>query len=123
MFTLRFKASAIRPTTPKQLGAITVRKLMVAGIQARVEQRGCFSDASVDPTDARKATVRRFGRSDRSRLVARADITPDERGRWCATGSVRDLHWSWARIRILGEVEARPDRTITAVGRHVAGSY
>ena len=37
-------------------------------------------DASVDPTDARKATVRRFGRSDRSRLIPRHEITPDERG-------------------------------------------
>src|SRR5262249_49944853 len=46
MFTLQFKASAIRPTTPTR-----ARRL---------------ADASVDPTDARKATVRRFGRSDRS---------------------------------------------------------
>src|SRR5262249_796704 len=31
-----------------------------------VESRSDFPDASVDHTDARKATVRRFGRSDRS---------------------------------------------------------
>jgi hypothetical protein len=62
-----------------------------------------------------------FGRSDRSRLVPRDDINADERGRWCATRSVRDRHWSWAQIRILGEAEARPARTITAVGRDVVG--
>jgi hypothetical protein len=36
---------------------------------------------------------------------------------------MRDRHWSWARIRILGEVEAQLDRTITALERDVAGSY
>src|SRR5215469_12221155 len=35
---------------------------------------------SVDPTDARKATVRRFGRSDRSRLRPGDAITLEERG-------------------------------------------
>jgi hypothetical protein len=30
-----------------------------------VSQHRALADASVDPTDARKATVRRFGRSDR----------------------------------------------------------
>jgi hypothetical protein len=39
-----------------------------------------LSDASVDPTDARKATVRRFGRSDQSRIIPGDDIIPDERG-------------------------------------------
>jgi hypothetical protein len=43
-------------------------------------------------------------------------------GRWSATGSVRDRHQYWAWIRILGDVEARPDLTITAVGWDVAGS-
>jgi hypothetical protein len=38
--------------------------------------RGPF-DASVDPTDARKATVRRFGRSDRSRLRPGDGLTPE----------------------------------------------
>jgi hypothetical protein len=33
-----------------------------------IEPRGRFSETSVDPTDARKANVRRFGRSDRSAL-------------------------------------------------------
>jgi DNA invertase Pin-like site-specific DNA recombinase len=31
-------------------------------------------DASVDPTDARNATIRRFGRSDRSRVGQRATM-------------------------------------------------
>jgi hypothetical protein len=39
-----------------------------------------LADASVDPTDARKDIVVCFGRSDRSRLVPRNDITADERG-------------------------------------------
>ena len=43
-------------------------------------------DASVDPTEARKATVRRFGRSHRSRLVLRDDITADERGAMVRNG-------------------------------------
>src|SRR5208283_4938161 len=35
----------------------------------RIEPRGYSPDASVDPTEVRKATVRRFGRSDRSAPV------------------------------------------------------
>jgi len=53
MLTLRFKASAIRVVGPTRAGRL--------------------ADASVDPTDARKATVRRFGRSDR-RAQRRARI-------------------------------------------------
>jgi hypothetical protein len=34
----------------------------------------------VDPTEARKATVRLFGRSDQSRIIPGDDIIPDERG-------------------------------------------
>ena len=40
----------------------------------------CADPPSVDPTDARKATVRCFGRSDRSRLISRDEITPDKCG-------------------------------------------
>src|SRR5262245_43138377 len=36
---------------------------MVTSIQTRMDLRGYLPDASVDPTDARKATVRCFGRS------------------------------------------------------------
>jgi hypothetical protein len=39
---------------------------MVTGRQARIETRSHVPDASVDPTEARKAAVRRFGRSHRS---------------------------------------------------------
>src|SRR5262249_61175379 len=53
---VRFSGSPARvgPTTPKQLGAVTVHYSMVASIQTRVEPRTDFPDASVDPTDARK---------------------------------------------------------------------
>jgi hypothetical protein len=41
----------------------------VTGEQDGVEPRACFEGASVDPTEARKATIRRFGRSDRRALA------------------------------------------------------
>ena len=43
------------------------------GKHARVEPRGYLPAASVDQTDVRKATVRRFGRSDRSRVGQQVD--------------------------------------------------
>jgi hypothetical protein len=46
------------PTTPKQLGAVNVHQYMVTSIQTRVEPRGYFPDASVDPTEARCAKLK-----------------------------------------------------------------
>src|SRR5262249_23498048 len=43
------------PTTPKQLGAVTVHRVMVTSIQTRIDLRGYFPDASVDPTEARNS--------------------------------------------------------------------
>src|SRR5262249_24206512 len=45
----------IGPTTPKQLGAVTVRKLMVTSKQTRIEPGRSFAAASVDPTEARNS--------------------------------------------------------------------
>src|SRR5262249_27099814 len=76
----------------------------------------------VNPTEARKATVRRFGRSDRSTILPRADLTPRRAGGDGAQrGSVRVRPWSRFWARILGDVEPRPGRTTTSVGRDVAG--
>jgi hypothetical protein len=47
---------------------INLYNMMVAGVQDCVESRALSGGASFDPTDARKATVRRFGRSYRSAL-------------------------------------------------------
>src|SRR5262245_24262928 len=38
--------------TPKQLGAVTVRKPMVTSKQTRIEPRRSFTATLVDPTDA-----------------------------------------------------------------------
>jgi hypothetical protein len=62
---LSFSLARIGPTTPKQLGAVTVHYSMVASIQTRVKPRGHFLDASVDPTEARNDILGCFGRSDR----------------------------------------------------------
>ena len=56
------------PTTPKQLGAVTVHELMVISIHTRIEPRSYFPAASVDPTDARNDILGCFRRSDRSAL-------------------------------------------------------
>ena len=98
-----------------------------ASRRVRCEPAAQFPTAELTATCEADRYLARFGpthlgRCDRSRLVPRDDITADERGAMVATGSVRDRHWSRARIRILGEAEIRPDRTITAVGRDVAGS-
>jgi hypothetical protein len=45
------------PTTLKQLGAVTVSKLMVTSKQTRIEPSGSFTAASVDPTAVRKPAV------------------------------------------------------------------
>src|SRR5262249_8954316 len=65
----------VGPTTPKQLGAVTVRDSMEASRQARIEPRGSFADASVDPTDARNTSppeTRQWGNREcgTPRLVA-----------------------------------------------------
>jgi hypothetical protein len=52
----------------------------VTSVQKRIEPQKSFSGASVDPTDARNDILGCFGRSHRSGLVPRDDITPDERG-------------------------------------------
>src|SRR5262249_28120641 len=59
------------PTTPKQPGAETVHDLMVTSMKTSIDPRSYFLSASVDPTEARKATVRCFGRSRRTRLMPR----------------------------------------------------
>jgi hypothetical protein len=41
---------------------------------------GASAETLVDPTEARSEARRCFGRSDRSRLVPRKDITPGQRG-------------------------------------------
>jgi hypothetical protein len=58
---------------------VTVPGPKMTGVEESIERRSCFPDAPVDPTEAREATVRRFGRSDRSRLTPHDDIAPDER--------------------------------------------
>jgi hypothetical protein len=46
-------------------GLVPVHEPKVTNAQNGVEPQAYFEGASVDPTDARKPTVRRFGRSDR----------------------------------------------------------
>ena len=48
--------------------SVPVHESKVTNAQSGVEPQAYFEGASVDPTDARKPTVRRFGRSDRSNL-------------------------------------------------------
>src|SRR5437879_2643577 len=43
----------LRSDRPKQPGAVTDHELMVTSIQTRIEPRGDFPAASVDPTEAR----------------------------------------------------------------------
>ena len=70
----------VGPTAPKPLGEATAPELIFASTQDRIGPRSYFPAASVDPTDARKATVRRFGRSDRRRLPNAEVQRPAERG-------------------------------------------
>jgi hypothetical protein len=45
----------------------------------RIERRGRFPSASVDQTEARKATVRRFGRLHRSEMAVEPEEFNDPR--------------------------------------------
>ena len=115
-------------TPPEDLGAasagscswiVPVHESRVISVQNCIEPRACSEGASVDPTDARKATVRRFGRSDRRaqrsgrgvvfppaqndrtgprRVAVRSRATP--RRSWVAVirikigaGSIGDSYW------------------------------
>ena len=56
-------AACARGPSPSFLG-VAVHEAKVTSAEKSIERRRYSPDASVDPTDARKATVRRFGRSD-----------------------------------------------------------
>jgi hypothetical protein len=106
--TVALRASVRRHRS--SLGAVIVRESMVTSRQDRIEPRSDSQAASVAPTDARKATVRRFGRSDRRAQAL--DVGKGGRGRErpcgrpparessCATPESGTL--PGGRIRLLG---------------------
>ena len=71
-----------RSDTPKQLGAVTARELMMTSIQTRIEPRSYFPAASVDPTDAHRAPALRTSASTPCQCLAIGDA---ERGRVSAS--------------------------------------
>jgi hypothetical protein len=55
-----------RPRSPESVHQVTLHGSKVTSVRERVELRRYSHGASVDQTEARKATARSFGRSDRS---------------------------------------------------------
>jgi hypothetical protein len=104
-------------------GGAILQHSTVACIQTRVSPRGQFPGTSVDPTDARKATVRRFGRSDRraqrqtegnrlrpaARLPSGAECRPAKPGRYPDGASGGNRPPSGLRRRVLIPCPVAPD--------------